>query len=138
MEGDTLDDSSIGESLQKSLQCGEKNIPQTTDSDSVDAEYPEEPNRKRKLAEEEDAPEEPNMKRKLGEDEHSAGSKRSEGPASFMSRLAAYKNSLRKCLTCAKQQDKKCWMYLLLNLTSQKYCAGIRLIGYICKQLKMS
>ena len=68
-----------------------KKIPQITDSDSVDAEYPEQPNRKRKLAQEEDTPEEPNMKRKLAEDEHSAGSKRSEGPASFMSRSAAYK-----------------------------------------------
>ena len=41
MEGDTSDDSGMGESLQQSLQCGEKNILQTTDSDSVDAEYPE-------------------------------------------------------------------------------------------------
>ena len=75
MEGDTSDDSGIGESLQQSLQCREKNILQTTDSDSVDAEYPEQPN----------------MKRKLAEDEHSAGSKRSEGLTSFMSRSSAYK-----------------------------------------------
>ena len=85
MEGDTLDDSSMGESLQQSLQCGEKNIPQTTDSDSVDAEYPEQlKGRKRKLAEEEDTPEEPNMK-------HSAGSQRLEGPASVISRSPGYR-----------------------------------------------
>ena len=84
MEGDTSDDSGMGESLQQSLQCGERHIPETTEtteSDSVDTQYPEQlKGRKRKLVEEEDAPEEPNLK-------HSIGSQRSEGPASFISKL---------------------------------------------------
>ena len=85
MEGDTSDDSGKGESLQQSLQCGERHIPETTESDSVDAQYPEQlKGRKRKLVEEEDAPEEPNLK-------HSAGSQRSEGPASFISKSPGYR-----------------------------------------------
>ena len=88
MEVDTSDDSGMGESLQQSLQCGERHIPETTEtteSDSVDAQYPEQlKGRKRKLAEEEDAPEEPNLK-------HSAGSERLEGPASFISKSPGYR-----------------------------------------------
>ena len=80
MEGDTSDDSGMGESVQQSLQLEERHIPDITEKTETE----QMKGMKRKFAEEEDAPEEPNLK-------HSAGAQRSEGPASFISKSPGYR-----------------------------------------------
>ena len=80
MEGDTSDDSGMGESVQQSLQLEERHIPDITEKTETE----QMKGMKRKFAEEEDAPEEPNLK-------HSTGAQRSEGPASFISKSPGYR-----------------------------------------------